>query len=63
MIPLRSTQNAIMAADKNGGERSAVVVGLAVVCAGLMLGASLLWIRYGTTVFFEMIVSGIAACV
>jgi hypothetical protein len=46
-----------------GGGRSAMVIAAAVVCAGLMAGALLLWIHYGTAVFFEMIVSGIAACV
>jgi hypothetical protein len=46
-----------------GGARSVVVAAIAVVCAGLMLGAAVLWIRYGTAVFFEMIASGIAACI
>ena len=62
MIPLRSTQNAIMPTHRDGGPRSAVVIGLVVVCASLLFGASLLWIHYGTAVFFEMITSGIAAC-
>lgn len=30
--------------------------------AALLLGALILWFRYGTTVFFEMIASGFAAC-
>jgi hypothetical protein len=30
---------------------------------GLLLAASaVLWVRYGTAVFYEMIVAGIAAC-
>jgi hypothetical protein len=62
MIPSRSTQNAIMAPHRVGGARSAVVIALAVICGGLLFGAALLWIRYGTAVFFEMIASGIAAC-
>ena len=62
MIPLRSTQNATMPVHRVGGVRSAVVIGLAVVCGSLLFGASLLWIHYGTAVFFEMIASGIAAC-
>ena len=33
------------------------------VCAVLLAGAALLWIHYGTAVFFEMIASGIAACI
>lgn len=39
----------------------AVIVALAVV-AVLLAGASALWVHYGTTVFFEIIASGIAAC-
>jgi hypothetical protein len=62
MIPLRSTQNATIPVHKFGGARSAVIVGLAVVCFSLLFGASLLWVHYGTAVFFEMIASGIAAC-
>ncbi len=30
--------------------------------AALLLGALILWFHYGTTVFFEMIASGFAAC-
>jgi hypothetical protein len=33
--------------------------GLGVV---LLLAAAVLWLRYGTAVFFEMIASGFAAC-
>jgi hypothetical protein len=33
--------------------------GLGVV---LLLGAAALWFHYGTTVFFEMVASGISAC-
>jgi hypothetical protein len=46
-----------------GNARSALVAAIAVVCAGLMFGATVLWIHYGTAVFFEMIASGIAACI
>ena len=36
---------------------------LAATIAGLVLVAgSVAWLHYGTTVFFEMIASGIAAC-
>ena len=34
-------------------------LGLGVVLLG---GASLLWVHYGTAVFFEMLAAGIAAC-
>lgn len=43
---------------------AAAIVGVAavlgVVCAA---GAGALWMHYGTAVFFEMIKSGIAACI
>ena len=46
--------------------RSTVAVGITVggivAVAALLLAASVLWIKYGTAVFFEMIASGIAAC-
>jgi hypothetical protein len=63
MIHPISTQNATMPAHRWLRDRSATVVGIAVVCASLLAGASLLWIHYGTAVFFEMITSGIAACI
>ena len=34
----------------------------AVIAAMVLLGALVLWFHYGTTVFFEMISSGISAC-
>ena len=45
-----------------GGARATFVTAIAMICTGLMLGAALLWIHYGTAVFFEMIASGIASC-
>jgi hypothetical protein len=36
--------------------------GGAALGAALLLGAVVLWFRYGTAVFFEMIASGFAAC-
>ena len=39
-----------------------IIAGSAVLVAAILLGASVLWIHYGTAVFFEMITSGIAAC-
>jgi len=41
---------------------SAIVAAGAVVGAVALLGALALWAHYGTTVFFEMIASGISAC-
>jgi hypothetical protein len=40
----------------------AVVIGGAVLGAMLVLAAGVLWLHYGTAVFFEMIASGFAAC-
>ena len=40
----------------------AIVAGAAGLGAALLLGALVLWFHYGTTVFFEMIASGISAC-
>jgi hypothetical protein len=45
-----------------GGVAFGIVAGSVVLVAALLLGASVLWIHYGTAVFFEMITSGIAAC-
>jgi hypothetical protein len=39
-----------------------IVVGSGVLVAAILLGAAVLWVHYGTAVFFEMIASGIAAC-
>ena len=39
-----------------------VVVGGTGLGALLLFAALVLWLRYGTTVFFEMITSGFAAC-
>jgi hypothetical protein len=40
----------------------AVVLGGAALAAVLLLAAAVLWLHYGTAVFFEMIASGFAAC-
>ena len=45
-----------------GGVAFGIIAGSAVLVAASLLGASVLWIHYGTAVFFEMITSGIAAC-
>jgi hypothetical protein len=39
-----------------------VVVGGAVIGVVLLLAAAVLWLHYGSAVFFEMIASGFAAC-
>jgi hypothetical protein len=45
-----------------GGVAFGIVAGGAVLVAAIVLGAAVLWIHYGTAVFFDMITSGIAAC-
>jgi len=40
----------------------AIVLGGAGLAAVLLLAAAVLWLRYGTAVFFEMIASGFTAC-
>ncbi len=45
-----------------GGLAFGIIAGSAILAAAILLGASVLWIHYGTAVFFEMIASGIAAC-
>jgi len=40
----------------------ALVAGGAGLGAVLLVAALILWVRYGTAVFFEMIASGFAAC-
>jgi hypothetical protein len=45
-----------------GGVAFGIIAGSAVFVAATLVGASVLWIHYGTAVFFEMITSGIAAC-
>ncbi len=40
----------------------AIVVGGVGLGAAILAGALVLWFRYGTAVFFEMVASGISAC-
>lgn len=35
---------------------------VAAVAGALVAGASALWLYYGSTVFFEMVVAGVQAC-
>jgi len=39
-----------------------IVIGAAGLTSAILLGALVLWVHYGTAVFFEMIASGISAC-
>jgi hypothetical protein len=40
----------------------ALLLGAAAVAGFLCAGTLALWAHYGTTVFYEMIVAGLAAC-
>ena len=57
-----STSNGI-AARRASGIASAIVIAATLAVIVLLAGAAALWARYGTTVFFELIKSGIAACI
>ncbi len=54
--------SAVPAPRPIGGVAWGIIVGAIVLAAIILLAASLLWIHYGTAVFFETIASGIAAC-
>jgi hypothetical protein len=61
-LPL-STQQALTRRSEPANRLTRVLVvsgaGLGLV---LLLAAAVLWLHYGTAVFFEMIASGFAAC-
>ena len=50
----------IAAANMPRLSRPLLIVGMAAVL--LVAGTMMLWVHYGTAVFYEMIVAGIAAC-
>ena len=45
------------------GAAVAIVTAASVFALAAVIGAAALWAHYGTAVFFEMIKSGIAACI
>ena len=55
-----SAQNGMLPAKARAA--SVIVWSAAVLGALAVTGAGALWIYYGTTVFFELIAAGIAAC-
>ena len=58
-----SAQNGMLPATPPKARAASVIVWSAAVLGVLaVMAASALWIYYGTTVFFEMIAAGIAAC-
>lgn len=50
------------AAIASSGRMSPVLVGLAALGVVLLAAAAALWAYYGTAVFYEMIVAGLAYC-
>jgi hypothetical protein len=54
--------NIVSAARPAGRVRAALGWGTATIAVLLLLFALTLWHHYGTTVFFEMIASGVSAC-
>jgi hypothetical protein len=58
-----SAQNGMLPATPPKARVATVIVWSAAALGALaFLAASVLWIYYGTAVFFEMIAAGIAAC-
>ena len=59
-----SSQRPIMPQSRlPSGVASAIAWGAAGLGGMVVLGALVLWFHYGTAVFFEMIASGISACI
>jgi hypothetical protein len=56
-------QNEMLSATQPKARAASLIVWSAAVLGTLAVAAAaVLWIYYGTTVFFEMIAAGIAAC-
>jgi len=62
MVQLLSTPQALQRTSGPARLARAVVIGGASLGVLLVLAAAILWLHYGSTVFFEMIASGFAAC-
>jgi hypothetical protein len=57
-----SSQDMVSLSRPSGGIRLALVWGGAALGAIATLPVLALWYHYGTTVFFEMVASGISGC-
>ena len=62
MVQPISTQAGMMATPRQGRVAAMIVWGAAGLGTVAALAAAALWFHYGTTVFFEMVSAGIAAC-
>jgi hypothetical protein len=60
--PVLTPHEPVAAAPSAGAARTAIIWGGAGATSLAVLGALALWAHYGTTVFFEMIASGISSC-
>ncbi len=60
--PLSASNGILPATPPRSGAASVIVWSAAGIGALAVTAAAALWIHYGTTVFFEMIAAGIAAC-
>jgi hypothetical protein len=60
--PISTQQGMIVATQLSRRVALVIVVAAAGFGAAVLLAAVALWFHYGTTVFFEMLASGIAAC-
>ncbi|KZD20797.1 hypothetical protein A4A58_16215 [Tardiphaga robiniae] len=60
--PLLTPKSTMPASERPSRVASVIVASAAAFVALLLVGAIGLWAHYGTAVFFEMIKTGIAAC-
>jgi hypothetical protein len=60
--PIPADQDVTAVPEPLRRTRAIAAAGAAALGAALLLSAVVLWFRYGTAVFFEMIASGFAAC-
>lgn len=61
--PIIAPENLTTAPARPSAAASVIVAAASALVALLAVGAIGLWAHYGTAVFFEMIKSGIAACI
>lgn len=60
--PISAPNGMVPAKPSRSGVASIIVWSAAAIGVLAVAAAALLWLHYGTTVFFEMIATGIAAC-
>ncbi|HLZ06283.1 MAG TPA: hypothetical protein VKR55_29545 [Bradyrhizobium sp.] len=60
--PLPTLKPDFASSRRGDGVRSALIWGGTGLSAALLAAAAVLWFRYGTAVFFEIIAAGFANC-